>query len=181
MLINTTPMPMTHYIHIHGGDWYVLSMNGLAPIGAQDSMGETFTLDPGEMILIGGQFADYTGPYMIHCHMLNHEDHGMMTNFQVMPPGQGDLLPLPGPISLPPAGGAPVEVLTTRINGRQMKVPLGALAGPSRAQVTEVLAQIAARPGCPADPVAAYRRATGHAPPTTLPGGGGAPSLYCKL
>src|SRR5581483_10971443 len=26
MLINTTPMAMSHYIHIHGGDWYMLSV-----------------------------------------------------------------------------------------------------------------------------------------------------------
>ena len=181
MLINTTPMPMSHYIHIHGGDWYMLSVNGLTPIGAQDSMGETFTLDPGEMILIGGQFADYEGPYMIHCHMLNHEDHGMMTNFQVMPPGQGDLPLLPGPVSLPPAGGAPNEVLPIRLGGRQVSVPLGALAGSSRAQVKDVLAQIAARPGCPADPIRAYKAATGKAPPKASPGGNDGPALYCKL
>lgn len=181
LLINTTPMAMTHYIHIHNSDWYVLSDNGLSPLGPQDALRDTFTLDPGEAMLIGGQYPDYLGPYMIHCHMLNHEDHGMMTNFEVVPQGQGDLPPIPSPPSPPPAGGAPNESLLTRINGRQMRVPLGALAGSSREQVKDVLAQIAARPGCPADPVRAYRAATGQAPPKLAPGGNDGPALYCKI
>ncbi len=113
--------------------------------------------------------------------MLNHEDHGMMTNFEVVPPGQGDALPIPAVPALPPAGGAPDDSITTLINGRPVKVPLGDLAGPSRAQVEDVLAQIASRPGCAADPVRAYRAATGQAPPTSAPGGNGAPDLYCKV
>ena len=30
------------------------------------------------------RFTDYTGPFMIHCHMLDHEDHGMMARFDVV-------------------------------------------------------------------------------------------------
>ena len=30
------------------------------------------------------RFADHTGPFMIHCHMLDHEDHGMMARFDVV-------------------------------------------------------------------------------------------------
>jgi len=118
---------------------------------------------------------------MIHCHMLNHEDHGMMTNFEVVPPGQGDLPPVPSLPAPPGEGGAPTDALLPRINGREMRVPLGALAGSSRAQGKDVLAQIAAGPGCPADPIQAYRAATGQPPPSTTPGGTGAPPLYCKL
>jgi hypothetical protein len=36
-------------------------------------------------------FADYTdpnAPYMYHCHMLWHEDRGMMGQFVVVKPGQ---------------------------------------------------------------------------------------------
>jgi spore coat protein A len=32
---------------------------------------------------------------MLHCHMLQHEDHGMMTAFEVTPKGSGDAI-VPG-------------------------------------------------------------------------------------
>ncbi|MDT5011213.1 MAG: hypothetical protein QOH57_2830 [Mycobacterium sp.] len=34
---------------------------------------------------IAGQFAGGTGRYMYHCHILEHEDEGMMRTFVVMP------------------------------------------------------------------------------------------------
>ena len=33
---------------------------------------------------VAAHFTDYTGPFMIHCHMLDHEDHGMMATFRVV-------------------------------------------------------------------------------------------------
>ena len=33
---------------------------------------------------MAARFTDYTGPFMIHCHMLDHEDHGMMARFDVV-------------------------------------------------------------------------------------------------
>jgi FtsP/CotA-like multicopper oxidase with cupredoxin domain len=33
-------------------------------------------------------FADADHPYMFHCHLLNHEDAGMMGQFVVVAPGQ---------------------------------------------------------------------------------------------
>jgi spore coat protein A len=32
------------------------------------------------------RFTDYTGLYMMHCHILNHEDHEMMAQFKVVEP-----------------------------------------------------------------------------------------------
>ena len=31
------------------------------------------------------EVSDYTGKYVMHCHMLDHEDHGLMSQFQVVP------------------------------------------------------------------------------------------------
>jgi FtsP/CotA-like multicopper oxidase with cupredoxin domain len=28
--------------------------------------------------------SDYTGKYVVHCHMLDHEDHGLMSQFEVV-------------------------------------------------------------------------------------------------
>ena len=33
---------------------------------------------------VAARFTDYTGSFMIHCHMLDHEDHGMMSRFDVV-------------------------------------------------------------------------------------------------
>jgi spore coat protein A len=81
----------SHYIHIHDVDWVVLSRNGAPPPPEEAGLKETFRLDPGEIVLVGSKFTDHLGTFMIHCHMLQHEDHGMMTTFQVVRPGEGDL------------------------------------------------------------------------------------------
>jgi spore coat protein A len=31
------------------------------------------------------QFIDFTGPYVFHCHNIEHEDMRMMTRFDVVP------------------------------------------------------------------------------------------------
>ena len=46
---------------------------------------DTWRLEPGEEVEVAARFTDYTGPFMIHCHMLDHEDHGMMARFDVLP------------------------------------------------------------------------------------------------
>jgi FtsP/CotA-like multicopper oxidase with cupredoxin domain len=33
-------------------------------------------------------YADPTAPYMFHCHLLRHEDDGMMGQFVMVEPGQ---------------------------------------------------------------------------------------------
>jgi spore coat protein A len=93
MLVNTTPKATSHYIHIHDIDWKVISRNGAPPPIGEDALKETFRLDPGEVVVIAGKFTDHLDRYMLHCHMLQHEDHGMMTSFEVVPPGQGDAGP----------------------------------------------------------------------------------------
>ena len=37
-------------------------------------------------MVVAGHFSDYTGKYVIHCHMLDHEDHGLMSQFEVVAP-----------------------------------------------------------------------------------------------
>ena len=41
---------------------------------------------------MAARFTDYPGVFMVHCHMLDHEDHGMMAQFEVVaPPAARDL------------------------------------------------------------------------------------------
>jgi hypothetical protein len=113
----------------------------------EDALKETFRLDPGEVVVIAGKFSDHLGHYMLHCHMLQHEDHGMMTAFEVVPPGEGDAAPVPGlepalerSIPDPVARSVVRRVVEAAKNGR----PAPATAMPSAAAVTSMsLAQIA--------------------------------------
>jgi len=41
-------------------------------------------LMPGERIRILLRFADHTGLFLYHCHMLEHEDSGLMRNYRVV-------------------------------------------------------------------------------------------------
>ena len=46
---------------------------------------DTVRVNPGEMVSIAATFDGFTGRYMYHCHILEHEDHDMMRPFIVMP------------------------------------------------------------------------------------------------
>ncbi len=74
----------THVMHMHHTDWYLLERDGRPPDPWEDCLKDSFLLRPHESILVAGHFADYTGKYVIHCHMLDHEDHGLMSQFEVV-------------------------------------------------------------------------------------------------
>ncbi|MGB7587073.1 MAG: multicopper oxidase family protein [Solirubrobacterales bacterium] len=81
-IVNRTSV--AHMMHLHHTDWYLLARNGKPPPAWEDCLKETFFLYPGERILLAGHFSDYTGKFVIHCHMLDHEDHGLMSQFEVV-------------------------------------------------------------------------------------------------
>jgi spore coat protein A, manganese oxidase len=82
-IVNRTQV--AHMMHLHATDWYLLSRNGKPPPPWEDCLKETFFVYPRERILLAGRFADYTGKFIVHCHMLDHEDHGLMAQFEVVP------------------------------------------------------------------------------------------------
>ena len=43
-------------------------------------------MNPGQWVSVAGQFGGGTGQFMYHCHILDHEDEGMMRPFVVHPP-----------------------------------------------------------------------------------------------
>lgn len=75
---------VAHMMHMHLTDWYLLSRNGKPPPPWEDCLKETFFLYPKERILVAGKMSDYLGKFVIHCHMLDHEDHGLMSQFEVV-------------------------------------------------------------------------------------------------
>jgi spore coat protein A, manganese oxidase len=81
-VINRTSV--AHMMHLHHTDWYLLARDGKPPPPWEDCLKETFFIYPGERILLAGYFSDYTGKFVVHCHMLDHEDHGLMSQFEVV-------------------------------------------------------------------------------------------------
>ncbi|HEU4944535.1 MAG TPA: multicopper oxidase family protein [Solirubrobacterales bacterium] len=81
-IVNRTDV--AHVMHLHHTDWYLLARNGRKPPPWEDCLKETFFVYPRERILLAGHFADYTGKFVVHCHMLDHEDHGLMAQFEVV-------------------------------------------------------------------------------------------------
>ena len=77
-----------HLMHPHHTDWLMLERNGEAPPPHEACLKETFFMDPFDEIVIAGKMTDYTGKYVIHCHMLEHEDHGLMSQFEVVAPSR---------------------------------------------------------------------------------------------
>ena len=86
-LVNDDTGP--HIFHIHQGDFLVMSTNGTAP-PSFNSVQDRLSLEPGDTVVVRIPFTEnfQTGLYVFHCHILFHEDHGMMKNICVYPPSQ---------------------------------------------------------------------------------------------
>ncbi|MGA1665881.1 MAG: multicopper oxidase domain-containing protein [Bacteroidia bacterium] len=87
-LVNQTPI--AHPFHIHHNSFYILSVNNQPP-SASLAGRKDVVMVPGGMgrvrfIMKFENFYDDVVPYMYHCHMLTHEDHGMMGQFIVQSP-----------------------------------------------------------------------------------------------
>ncbi|MER5636771.1 multicopper oxidase domain-containing protein [Kitasatospora sp. NPDC002227] len=52
---------------------------------------DVIKVSPGELVRVAGQFTGATGRFMYHCHILDHEDDGMMRPFTVTPGAVLDL------------------------------------------------------------------------------------------
>ena len=72
---------MSHPFHIHGVQFEVLSRNGGKPMARDAGMRDTVLVrEPVELLVRFTQPAVKT-PFMYHCHILEHEDNGMMGQF----------------------------------------------------------------------------------------------------
>jgi FtsP/CotA-like multicopper oxidase with cupredoxin domain len=69
-----------HPIHLHGHVFRVLSVNGAPPPVAQ--WGDTVLLDPDSRAEVAF-VADNPGDWMLHCHVLEHQESGMSTLVRV--------------------------------------------------------------------------------------------------
>ena len=76
---------MAHPFHAHAIQWQVLDRNLAPAMGLDLGWKDTVLVQPNETVRIIGRFDPIInkGKYMYHCHILEHEDAGMMGVFEV--------------------------------------------------------------------------------------------------
>lgn len=76
---------MLHPFHIHGTQFRILSENGQAPAAHRRGWKDTVRVEGGvsEVLVKFDHQAPREFAYMAHCHLLEHEDTGMMLGFTV--------------------------------------------------------------------------------------------------
>ncbi|MCH7984869.1 MAG: multicopper oxidase domain-containing protein, partial [Chloroflexi bacterium] len=83
----TNSSEMAHPFHIHDIQFQILTRNGSAPPENERGWKDVVLVKPGEIVRIIAQFSDFADPdtpFMYHCHILEHEDGGMMGQFVVV-------------------------------------------------------------------------------------------------
>lgn len=83
----TNQTMMAHPFHIHGNHFYVIAYNGEEPTENMKGRKDVVIIPPmnGSVKIITKyeDFIDEHMPYMYHCHILSHEDNGMMGQFLI--------------------------------------------------------------------------------------------------
>ncbi|MBW6466865.1 MAG: multicopper oxidase domain-containing protein [Brevefilum sp.] len=89
-------MSQPHPMHVHGLQFKVVerridageerAYQSLKDGFVDEGWHDTILVMPGERVRILMHFKDFSGLYLYHCHILEHEDMGMMRNYQVITP-----------------------------------------------------------------------------------------------
>ena len=78
---------MAHPFHMHDVQFQILDRDGKTPATNEQGRKDVVLVNAGETVRIIMRFEDYADdqyPYMYHCHILEHEDAGMMGQFLVV-------------------------------------------------------------------------------------------------
>jgi blue copper oxidase len=84
-LVNKTMV--AHPFHIHDIQFFILDINGKLPPPPLSGYKDVVVVQPAETVRFITRFDDFADdsiPYMYHCHLLHHEDDGMMGAFLVL-------------------------------------------------------------------------------------------------
>lgn len=112
----TNPSSQPHVVHLHSGDFRVLTRNITGdPEPGEEGLKESVLLDPGETVDVAVRFTDHTGKFVLHCHMLEHEDNGMMANIVVVAGSPAALL-------LGPPGLVALAILLLGLRDRPRRI-----------------------------------------------------------
>ncbi len=83
----TNSTMVSHPFHIHDIEFYVLDINGVPPPPQYQGLKDVILVMPNDTVRFITQFTTFSNffvPYMYHCHLLHHEDEGMMGAFLVV-------------------------------------------------------------------------------------------------
>jgi spore coat protein A len=74
-----------HPVHIHLVQFQVLDINGVPQDPSTHGWRDVLVAPPNGQITVAARFQGYTGKYLFHCHNLEHEDLGMMADYEIIP------------------------------------------------------------------------------------------------
>jgi FtsP/CotA-like multicopper oxidase with cupredoxin domain len=83
-LVNVDPDRMDHPFHLHVNPFQVISRNGKPE--PERAWKDTVLVRGGETVRIRVPFRDFLGKTVYHCHILDHEDLGMMGVLNIQAP-----------------------------------------------------------------------------------------------
>lgn len=89
-----------HPVHVHLVDFQILNRNGKPPLPYESGWKDTVYLGENDNIQVIAKFEPHRGRYIIHCHNTVHEDHDMMSQYQI---GTGGIDPMSAPAKPLPA------------------------------------------------------------------------------
>jgi blue copper oxidase len=98
----TNQTMVAHPFHLHLEQFFIIDRNGIVPAAVEKGWKDVVLVEPNETVRLITKFRDFVDsvvPYMYHCHVLMHEDDGMMGQFVVMPQGWAGIKNIPGEIS----------------------------------------------------------------------------------
>ncbi|MFW0791160.1 multicopper oxidase family protein [Gordonia sp. CPCC 205333] len=100
-----------HNFHVHDAQFQIIDIDGDRPPAYIAGRKDTVYIPPGGSVRFALRWSDHADPmypYMFHCHLLMHEDQGMMGQFLVLRPGQQaePMTAMPGMGSMPETGAA---------------------------------------------------------------------------
>ncbi len=78
---------VAHPFHIHDVEFNILDINGTPPPPQYQGLKDVMLVKPNDTVRFITRFSDFADdsvPYMYHCHLLHHEDEGMMGSFLVI-------------------------------------------------------------------------------------------------
>ena len=76
-----------HVFHVHDIQFQIVQRNDAPPPPNESGFKDTVMVSPFETVRLIMQFTDFSDPstpYLYHCHLLDHEDDGMMGEFLVV-------------------------------------------------------------------------------------------------
>lgn len=76
-----------HVFHPHQVQFQILTINGEPPPPEESGWEDSVLVNSEREVVIGIRFTTYAAediPYMFHCHILDHEDLGMMGQFRII-------------------------------------------------------------------------------------------------